>query len=92
MESQTMEVNTFTDYLILALFEALGTAMLTIAMFFGYKDSPDIICTGLFAAIVLTKRITGSHLSAGITLAVSIIEKANEDKKKMKIAATYLIG
>jgi hypothetical protein len=38
---------------------------------------PDVVASGLFVAILLTKRVTGSHLNAGITLAVSLVEKAD---------------
>ena len=100
MEANTMEVKTPLNYLTLALFEMAGTAILTLAYCFGYRKpgSPfniyqsDIVAAGLFAAILLTKRVTGSHLNAGITLAVAIIEKANEDVHKLKIAGAYVLG
>ena len=88
MESQTMEVKTFKDHLTLSLFELAGTCILTIAYNFGYnidfsktppdyKTRQDVVAAGLFVAILLTKRVTGAHLNAGITLAVSIIEKVD---------------
>jgi glycerol uptake facilitator-like aquaporin len=100
MEANTMEVKTPLNYLTLALFEMAGTAILTLAYCFGYRrpGSPfniyqsDIVAAGLFTAILMTKRVTGSHLNAGITLAVAIIEKANEDVHKLKIAGAYVLG
>ena len=79
MEAQTMEINSTKDYLVLGLFEILGTTILTIGMNFGYKLSPDIVSAGLFVAILLTYRVTGSHLNAGVTLGVAIVEKAFKD-------------
>ena len=87
-----MEVNTRMDYLILALFEVMGTSILTIGLNFGYKKGPDCVSSGLFVAILLTKRVTGSHLNAGITIGVGIVEKATEDKKKMLIGLTYILA
>ena len=83
-----MEVKTFKDHLTLGLFELAGTCILAIAYNFGYdidfnktppeyKTRQDVVAAGLFVAILLTKRVTGSHLNAGITLAVSIIEKVD---------------
>jgi glycerol uptake facilitator-like aquaporin len=100
MEPNTMEVKTPLNYLTLMLFEMAGTAIVTLAYCFGYRPpsnnfnyyQPDIVATGLFAAILLTKRVTGSHLNAGITLAVAIVEKANEDSHKLKIAGAYVLG
>ena len=63
-----------------------GTCILTIAYNFAYDYDvnhkvvaihPDVVAAGLFVAIMLTKRVTGSHLNAGITLAVSIVEKVD---------------
>ena len=79
-----MEVKNLKDHLTLGLFELAGTCILTIAYNFGYDYTgattvirPDVVAAGLFVAIMLTKRVTGSHLNAGITLAVSIIEKVD---------------
>ncbi len=76
-----MEVKSLKDYITLGLFELAGTCILTIAYNFGYDmktiPRPDVVAAGLFVAILLTKRVTGSHLNAGITLAVSIVEKAD---------------
>jgi hypothetical protein len=79
-----MEVKNLKDHLTLGLFELAGTCILTIAYNFGYDYAgpttvirPDVVAAGLFVAIMLTKRVTGSHLNAGITLAVSIIEKVD---------------
>ncbi len=76
-----MEVKSLKDYITLGLFELAGTCILTIAYNFGYDKNiiprPDVVAAGLFVAILLTKRVTGSHLNAGITLAVSIVEKAD---------------
>jgi hypothetical protein len=81
MEQQTMEVKTLKDHLVLGAFELAGTCILTIAYNFGYDLQvvirPDVVAAGLFVAILLTKRVTGSHLNAGITLAVSLVEKAD---------------
>lgn len=79
-----MEVKSLKDYITLGLFELAGTCILTIAYNFGYDKNikniiprPDVVAAGLFVAILLTKRVSGSHLNAGITLAVSIVEKAD---------------
>jgi hypothetical protein len=88
MEPQTMEVKSLKDYFTLGMFELAGTCILTIAYNFGYsidfkktppdyKTRQDVVAAGLFVAILLTKRVTGSHLNAGITLAVSIVEKVD---------------
>ena len=95
-----MDAKSPKDYLTLALFELAGTALLTMAYSFGYRPPSnlynvyqgDVVATGLFLAILLTKRVTGSHLNPGITLAVAIVEKANEDVHKMKVAAAYIGG
>lgn len=92
MEESTLELKKPTDYLILALFEAFGTAILTIGMNFGYKVAPDIVSCGLFMAISLTYRITGSHLSGGVTLGVAIVEGAWKDPIKKKAFFAYIIG
>lgn len=73
-------------------FELLGTAILTLGMNFGYKLSPDIVSCGLFVAILLTYRITGSHLNAGITIGVGVVEKAFSDKKKRMAMISYLVS
>ena len=57
---------------------------------FGYKRAPDVIAAGLFVGILLTKRVSGSHLNAGVTLGVAIIEKI--DKSKIKILLTYVVA
>ena len=79
-----MEVKNLKDHLTLGLFEMAGTCILTFAYNFGYDYigltaviRPDVVAAGLFVAIMLTKRVTGSHLNAGITVAVSIVEKAD---------------
>lgn len=75
-----MEVKSLKDHLTLGLFELAGTCILTMAYNFGYEKTvirPDVVAAGLFVAILLTKRITGSHLNAGITLAVSLVEKVD---------------
>ena len=90
MEIQTMEVKILKDHLVLGAFELVATCILTIAYNFGYSYNidpvtgkemetirPDVVASGLFVAILLTKRVTGSHLNAGITLAVSLVEKAD---------------
>jgi hypothetical protein len=84
MEQQTIEVKNLKHHLTLGLFELAGTCILTIAYNFGYDYigqatviRPDVVAAGLFVAIMLTKRVTGSHLNAGITLAVSIVEKVD---------------
>jgi glycerol uptake facilitator-like aquaporin len=95
-----MQVRRPRDYFTLFSFEVLGTAVLTMAVNFGYKLHPDIVCSGLFVAILLTFRITGSHLNGGITLGVFIFEWRNSfldevhggevRKKKRHIALTYV--
>jgi glycerol uptake facilitator-like aquaporin len=100
MEPNTMEVKTPLNYVQLLCFEMAGTAILSIAYSFGYRSprnfgnfyAPDIVAAGLFVAILLTKRVTGSHLNAAITLAVTIVEKAEKDVHKLKIAGTYVLG
>jgi len=73
-----MEVHNGEDFLILAMFEIIGTFLLTLGMNVGYKLGPDAVSAGLFIAILLTYRVTGSHLNAGITLSVAIVEKAGK--------------
>ena len=78
-----MEVKSRKDFVTLGLFEMAGTLILTLAYNFAYTPSDvrfrqDVVASGLFVAIMLTKRVTGSHLNAGVTLAVSIVEKAIE--------------
>ena len=94
-----MEVKTLGNYLTLLLFELAGTALLTLGYNFGYRRShsvnsysPDVIAAGLFVSVLITKRVSGSHLNAGITLSVCIIEKVNEDTRKLRIASAYVIG
>lgn len=91
MEENTMEVTGPLDYVTLALFELLGTAVLTLAMNFGYKTGPDIVSAGLFVGILLTYRVTGSHLNGGVTVGVAIVENASSGKK-LKVTAAYIIG
>jgi glycerol uptake facilitator-like aquaporin len=92
MESQALEINKTLDYFIIFIFELFGTSVLAIAVNLGYRESVDIVSTGLFAAILLTKRVSGSHLNPGVTLAIGIIEKANQDRKKMLVGAVYVIA
>ncbi|TNV80671.1 hypothetical protein FGO68_gene10960 [Halteria grandinella] len=61
-------------------------------MQFGYKTGPDIVSAGLFMAILLTYRVSGSHLNWGVTFGVAIVEKAFSDKDKLKAFFAYLLG
>ena len=70
----------------MALFEILGTGLLTMGLNFGYKRAPDVIAAGLFVGILLTKRVSGSHLNAGVTLGVAIIEKVEKSKIKILLS------
>ena len=92
MEEQHIEIKSTKDYLILAVFEALGTAILTVGMNIGYKTRPDAVSAGLFMAILWTYRVTGSHLNASVTLGVAITEKAWADQVKRRSIFAYLGG
>lgn len=62
---------------------------MTIALNFAYGQA-DVIASGIFVAIVLTYKITGSHFNAGISLGIYIIN--NDWKKQAPILATYIIA
>ncbi len=87
-----MEVQNGVDFLILAMFEIFGTFLLTLGMNVGYKFGPDAVSAGLFIAILLTYRVTGSHFNAGITLSVAIVEKAGKQAREKLIIVTYIIA
>eukprot|EP00347_Sterkiella_histriomuscorum_P013933 403362801 len=89
MEQGQIEVRKLSDHAILALYEFIGTAILTIALNFAWGQA-DVIASGIFVAIVLTYKITGSHLNAGISLGIYIIN--NEWKKQAPILATYILA
>ena len=72
----------------MAIFEIIGTTILTMAQNFGYKKAPGVIAAGLYSAIHLTKRVSGSHFNPGVTLGVAIIEKGK--KSILKIVLTYI--
>ncbi len=72
MEINNLEVKTKGDYFVLGVYEFIGTAMLTIAMNFA-AGRADIMASGIFVAIVLTFKMTGSHLNGGISLGIYIL-------------------
>ena len=72
MEANNIEVKHPKDFLVLAIYELIGTTILTIAMNFA-AGRPDIIASGIFVAIVLTFKISGSHFNAGISLGTYIL-------------------
>jgi glycerol uptake facilitator-like aquaporin len=82
METNTIEVKKPKDYVIIFFFEIIGTLILTLGSCFAYRNpgslsnifQADIMSSGLFCAILITKRVTGSHLNSGITVAVAILE------------------
>ena len=72
MEANNIEVKHPKDFLVLAIYEFIGTTILTIAMNFA-AGRPDIIASGIFVAIVLTFKISGSHFNAGISIGTYIL-------------------
>ncbi len=72
METNAIEAKNTKDYIILAVYEFIGTFILTIAMNFA-GGRPDIIASGIFVAIVLTFKISGSHFNAGISIGTYIM-------------------
>jgi hypothetical protein len=89
MESHTIFLRSQTDYLIVFAYEFLGTLLLTISMNFGLGE-PDVIAAGIFIAVILTFKITGSHFGAGISIGIYILE--GKWIENLKILFTYLIG
>ena len=51
---------------------------------------PDVLAVGIFLAIVLTYRVTGAHLGAGVTLMIYFLDCKAE--KHVRLLFTYLIG
>lgn len=89
MEQGNIEVKSLPDFAILGLYEFIGTAILTIAINFA-GGQPDIMASGIFVAIILTFKITGSHLNGGISLGIYIIN--NQWKKQAIVLGAYILA
>ena len=81
-------MTTYRDYAKLGVFECIGTFLLTVAMNFGYRQ-PEIISSGIFVAVLMTYRITGSHLNAAITIGVYLIR--SKWKQNIYCLIIYLV-
>jgi glycerol uptake facilitator-like aquaporin len=92
MEVGVIELKTSKDFVILAFYEMLGTFILMVAMNFGYYQA-NVVASGLFVAILLTYKVSGSHLNGGISLGMYIYESnSNNFKSYSKVFLNYILA
>lgn len=89
MEPGTIKIRNWADYLWLALFEFIGTAIFLLGINFS-AGNVAIVGLSLFIAAVITGRVGGGHFNGGVTVAIYIIER--KWKKNLPIMFTILIA
>jgi glycerol uptake facilitator-like aquaporin len=79
------------ELLSIGLLEAIGTAILLIAVNFS-DGNPAIIITGILTGAILSGRLTGAHFNPGVTLAVMIAEDSRKFRGNLKLAGVMILS
>lgn len=90
MEVHNIAIRKNSDFVTIAMYEALGTFLLTVGLNFG-QQKPDVMGVGMFLAIILTYRITGAHLGAGVTIMMYALD-CKHVHKHITLLISYLLG
>lgn len=86
MEPGTIQLRTKFDWMWLALYEFIGTAIFLLGINFS-NGSALVVGLSWFIAAILTGRVGGAHFNASVTVAVYIVE----GKWKKNLPILFLI-
>ena len=89
MESGNITLHNLRWYLILFLYEYLGTIILFVGINFSFGN-PIYVVGCLFMACIMTGRNTGAHFNMAFSLTVYLLE--GKFKAKWKCLLTYFLA
>jgi hypothetical protein len=75
----------------IGLLEAIGSAILLIAINFSFGNGV-IVVLGILTGAVLSGRLTGAHFNMAVTVGVFIAEDTKKMKKNIPLFLTMLIS
>lgn len=82
---------TVKQLITIAMLEAIGTAILLIALNFNHGNAA-IFVTGIFTAAILSGRLTGAHFNTAVTIAVFIADDTKKWRKNIPLALVMIIS
>jgi glycerol uptake facilitator-like aquaporin len=82
---------TVKELAIIGGLEALGTAILLVAINFS-GGNPTFIVMGILTGAVLSGRLTGAHFNPAVTVAVLIADKSSKFKSNLPLAGVMVVS
>lgn len=82
---------TWRQLLVIGIMEAIGTAILFIAINFS-AGNPVVVVTGIFTGAILSGRLTGAHFNAAVTVAVMLADEGKKFKANLPLAAVLILS
>ena len=76
---------------VIGVLEALGTAILLVAINFSDGNAAKVVM-GILTGAVLSGRLTGAHFNPAVTIAVLIADKNSKFKSNLPLAGVMLIS
>jgi glycerol uptake facilitator-like aquaporin len=79
------------ELLVIGVLEALGTAILLVAINFSAGNA-TVVVMGILTGAVLSGRLTGAHFNPAVTVGVFIADKNSKMKSNIPLALTMLFA
>jgi glycerol uptake facilitator-like aquaporin len=85
------EGKTAKELAVIGIFEAIGTAILFVAINFS-QGNPLVVIVGVLTGAVLSGRLTGAHFNSAVTIAVWIADEDKKKRRNIKLMIVMLIS
>lgn len=82
---------TWKELFVIGILEAIGTAILLLAINFSAGNSL-VVVTGLFTAAILSGRLTGAHFNTAVTIGTMIADEGKKFKANIPLAGVLILS